>query len=269
MAAITHSWWFRLLRILAVGYGCLAVFACSMADHMIFMPPRPSYSADAPALVTFPTSEGSTVAAFYFPAQTGKPTVLYSHGNAEDAGQSIPLYQAWQNIGWGVLAYDYPGYGRTPGDPSESGSEEAVQAAWDFLADAEGITPSNIVVVGRSVGSGPSVWLAKHETPAALALISPFTSTYAIYSPAQYILPANRFPNLKRVRKSDVPLLVIHGEADRIIPASHGRALHQISPATQKQFVGIPRAGHNDLFQIAGPDIIQAIEGFVDQVRAR
>lgn len=269
MSRILQSRWFRLLRTLAVAYGCLAMFACTMADRMIFMPPRPSYSSEAPALVTFPSESGQHIAAFYFPAQSSEPTVLYSHGNAEDAGQSIPLYQAWRKLGWGVLAYDYPGYGRTPGSPSEAGAEKAIQAAWTFLTDTQGIAPDDIVVVGRSVGSGPSVWLTQDQDPTALALISPFTSTYAIYSPAQYILPANRFPNLKRISKSKVPLLVIHGEADRIIPVSHGHALHQASPATPKRFVGIPHAGHNDLFQAAGPEVIQAIEGFVDQVRDR
>jgi len=267
MAGIFQSWWFRLLRVLAVGYGCLALFACSMADRLIFVPPRPSYSADAPALVKFPTSSGDPIAAFHFAAKAGKPTVLYSHGNAEDAGQSVALYQAWRDLGWGVLAYDYPGYGQTPGSPSESGAEEAIEAAWSFLTETQDLSPSEVIVVGRSVGSGPSVWLTQTKQPAALVLISPFSSTFAIYSPAQYLLPGNRFPNLSRIRKSDVPLLVIHGEADRIIPAEHGRSLHQASPATPKQFVGIPKAGHNDLFHVAGPQVIKTIEDFAGQVR--
>ena len=264
MAAVFQSWWFRLLRILAVGYGCLVLFACSMADRLIFMPPRPSYSSEASALVMIPSASGNPVAAFHYPAQAGKPTVLYSHGNAEDIGQSITLYQAWKDLGWGVLAYDFPGYGRSPGRPSESGAEDAIDAAWTFLTDQQGLAPGDIVVVGRSVGSGPSVWLTRTKQPAALVLISPFTSTFAIHSPAQYLLPGNRFPNLKRIRRSEVPLLVIHGEADRVIPVSHGRELHAASPSSQKQFIGIPGAGHNDLFYLAGPQVIDTIKAFVE-----
>ena len=239
-----------------------------MADRMIFMPPRPSYSVEAPALVAIPTENGSTIAAFHYPAKDGNPTVLYSHGNAEDAGHSIKLYQAWQDRGWGVLAYDYPGYGQSPGRPNESGAEQAIEASWRFLTELQGIDPSDIVVVGRSVGSGPSVWLIQEKSPAALVLISPFTSTYAVMSPAQYILPANRFPNLRRIRQSEVPLLVIHGEVDGVIPTAHGRELHAASPADPKQFIGVPGAGHNNLYPLAGAEVIASIEEFVEQVRS-
>ena len=267
MKKFFQSGWFRLLRFLAVIYGCVALFACTMADRMIFVPPPPSYSSEAPSLVTIPTSNGTSIAAFHYPAKEGAPTVLYSHGNAEDAGHSIRLYQAWQELGWGVLAYDYPGYGRSPGSPSERGAEQAIEGSWKYLTETQGIDPDDVVVVGRSVGSGPSVWLTREKTPAALILISPFTSTYAVMSPAQYFLPANRFPNLRRIRSCEVPLLVIHGEADGIIPTTHGRELHAASPANPKQFVGIPGAGHNDLFQKAGPEVITAMADFIRQVR--
>jgi hypothetical protein len=267
MKSLFNSHWFRVLRFLAVVYGCVALFACAMADRMIFMPPHPSYSADAPSLVTLQTANGNTVAAFHYPAKPGAPTVLYSHGNAEDAGHSIELYQAWQKQGWGVLAYDYPGYGQSPGKPSEAGTEEAIEAAWNFLTDDQGLAPSDIVVVGRSVGSGPSVWLIQEKKPAALILISPFTSAFAVLPPAQYLIPANRFPNLSRIRKSEVPLLVIHGETDGVITTNHGRTLHAESPANPKQFVGIPNVGHNDLFHRAGAEVLQAIDDFVGQVR--
>lgn len=267
MKSFFQSRGFRVLRFFAVAYGCLVLFACTMADRMIFMPPRPSYSAEAPSLVAIPAGNGDTIAAFHYPAKAGEPTVLYSHGNAEDAGHSIKLYQQWKAKGWGVLAYDYPGYGRSSGRPTESGAEYAIDASWRFLTETQSINPSDIVVVGRSVGSGPSVWLTQEKTPAALILISPFTSTYAVMSPAQHLLPANRFPNLSRLRRSEVPLLVIHGEVDGVIPTEHGRTLHAASPAEPKQFIGIPGAGHNDLYHLAGSEVLASIEDFVGQVR--
>ena len=239
--------WFRLIRGLAIVYAGLCVFSCTMADRLIFMPQRPAYTTKAPALVRLPTSKGESIVAFYYPAKPGKPTVLYSHGNAEDIGNSIELYQQWRNDGWGILPYDYPGYGHSSGSPSESSSERAIDAAWSFLTGDHSVTPSKIIVVGRSVGSGPSVYLASKHPCAGLVLISPFTSTFAIHSPLQHILPGDRFPNLKRIRKIDTPLLVIHGERDSIIPTDHGRTLHQASPAKIKHFVGVPNAGHNDI----------------------
>lgn len=253
----------RLIRILLIAYAGLCVFSCTMADRMIFMPQQPTYTPSAPNLITIEDEAGEKLKAFYFPPESGKPTVLYSHGNAEDIGTSIDLYQQWRSDGWGVLAYDYPGYGHSTGSPSESSTELAIAAAWNFLTLTESIPQHDIIVVGRSIGTGPSVWLAQHQDPRALVLISPFTSTFAVRSPAHYILPGNRFPNLKRLRKINTPLLIIHGEQDTLIPASHGRTLHQASPATNKRFVGIPDTGHNDLGLI---DIIIPIRSFVHEL---
>ncbi|MGB6222242.1 alpha/beta hydrolase [Haloferula sp.] len=257
------SFGFRLFRFLLIAYAGLCIFSCTMADRMIFMPQRPAYAPTAPNLVTIEDEAGERLKAFYFPPASGKPTVLYSHGNAEDIGTSIDLYQQWRRDGWGVLAYDYPGYGHSTGSPSESSTELAIAAAWNFLTLNESIPEKDIIVIGRSIGSGPSVWLAQHHHPRALILISPFTSTFAVRSPAQYILPGNRFPNLKRLRKIDTPLLIIHGEQDTLIPATHGRTLHQASPATTKRFVGIPDTGHNDLGLI---DIIAPIRSFIKEL---
>lgn len=257
--------WFRLIRGILIIYTSLCVFSCTMADKLIFMPQRPAYTKQAPNLISIPTSKDEVITAFYFPAKAGKPTVLYSHGNAEDIGGSIKLYQEWRNDGWGVLAYDYPGYGHATGKPSESSSERAIEAAWKNLTVDHSIPASDIIVVGRSVGSGPSVWLVDKHRPAALVLISPFTSIFAVRSPAQYILPGNRFPNLKRIRTNDTPLLVIHGESDGIIPTSHGRALHEASPAKTKRFVGVPNAGHNDL---RWTEITEPIRQFVGELRS-
>ncbi|MEP4078549.1 alpha/beta hydrolase [Haloferula sp.] len=260
----SRPFWFRLIRGILIIYAGLCVFSCTMADKLIFMPQRPGYTLKAPALIKIQTSKDETVTAFYYPPKPGKPTILYSHGNAEDIGNSTGLYQDWRNSGWGVLAYDYPGYGHATGSPTEASCERAIEASWNFLTVEKSLLPSDIIVVGRSVGSGPSVWLVDNHRPAGLVLISPFTSTFAVRSPAQYILPGNRFPNLKRIRTNDTPLLVIHGEDDYVIPASHGRTLHQASPATMKRFVSVPNTGHNDLRAM---DILFPISEFVGELR--
>jgi len=258
--------WLRLIRAGVIAYAALALFACTMADKLIFFPPRTGYVATAPGLVTFQTSKGESIAALNYPAQAGKPTLLYSHGNAEDIGGSVSLYQDWRDDGWGVLAYDYPGYGHSSGRPTAPSAERAIEAAWQFLTTDQGVDPASIILVGRSVGGGPSTSLLAKHRPAGLVLISPFTSAYEVRPPAQHFLPGNRFQNLKRVQKSDVPLLVIHGENDGIIPVSHGRAVFDASPSEQKHFVAITDSGHNDLFYNASPQIMEEIRRFVAQV---
>jgi len=254
---------FRWLRIPLLLWGVLALFACTLADRLIFFPPPAGYTPRAKALVAFETTRGESIRAFHFPADPGRPTLLYSHGNAEDLAGSLPLYREWHDRGWGVLAYDYPGYGLSGGRPTEASCERAIEAAWDHLTGTGGIAPSDIVIVGRSVGGGPSVWLAERVDAAGLVLISPFTSAFSVHSPAQHLLPGDRFPNLRRIRGVECPLLVVHGEADGIIPPSHGRRLVEASPASAKRFHGIAGAGHNDLFRVGGPEILREIEAFV------
>jgi abhydrolase domain-containing protein 17 len=96
-------------------------------------------------------------------------------------------------------------------------------------------------------------------------LIAPFTSVYSVAFRAP-IFPRDRFPNLKRIQGMQTPLLVIHGENDEVIPVSHGRKLVEVSLANDKHFSMVPGAGHNDLFEIAGEDIIRQVADFANRV---
>lgn len=254
--------WLRLLLLAAAVYAICAALALKFIDRMIFLPPPPSYDADLAGLLRLPTSGDETVAAVHLAAADGFPTLLYSHGNAEDLGDSMPIYRAFHREGFGVLVYDYPGYGQSTGRPDEAGSQRAIAAAWRFLTEDRTIAPSDIVLVGLSVGGGPSVWLDSRVSPRALVLIAPFTSTFAVRPPAQYLLPGDRFPNLRRIRESDTPLLVIHGENDRIIPIDHGRRLHRESPAETKRLLALPQADHNTVYQVGLDEILAALREF-------
>jgi alpha-beta hydrolase superfamily lysophospholipase len=258
------TWW-RPLASLASIYLILALVAVSpLADRIIFMPQRPSYQADAQGLAYLTTPAGEKIATLHLAAVPGMATLLYSHGNAEDLGQAQDLYEAWHNEGFGVLAYDYPGYGESSGKPSEESCQRAIQAAWDQLR-ASGVPAESIVVIGRSVGSGPSTWLAAREQPAGLVLISGFTSVFGVRPPAT-LLPGNRFRNLQLIRRMATPLLVIHGTRDTIIPMSHGEQLRAASAATDKTLLPIPNAGHNDIFDIQAQEIHHAISTFARRV---
>lgn len=257
------SWW-RPLRLILLVYVGLFLVAVFFLDHLLFLPPAPSYGEDLRALVHFDTSATETIGAVYFPADEGMPTLLFSHGNAEDLGHSMELFEAWHDRGLGVLAYDYPGYGRSSGRPSVKGCERAIAGAWKFLQDME-VAPSECVVVSRSVGGGPGLWLAAQHEPAGVVLISCFTSVYQVKFPVP-LFPNEPFPNQKRLQMILAPLLVIHGERDRVIPISHGRRLYERSPSADKRLWEIPDAGHNDLFFVAGDSIADAVAEFAIKV---
>lgn len=259
----TWSWKRPFFSLLAI-YLMLAVVVVFFADRLIFIPPPSSYGPEATGLLRLRTSAGEEIAAIHLPAKEGMPTLLYSHGNAEDLGHSIELYQAWNDMGLGVLVYDYPGYGLSTGRATERSCERAIQAAWDHLMDS-GVSACSVVVVSRSVGGGPGVWLASRCKPAGLVLIAPFTSTFAVAFPVP-LFPCDRFPNLKRIRHIDVPLKVFHGEQDEVIASSHGRKLVEASPAEDKSFALIENAEHNDLFEVAGDQIIRETAEFAIRV---
>ena len=258
--------WKRPIISLASIYILLALTSCFLADRLIFLPPASSYTASYPGLDYLKTSEGESIAFVHLRAAEGMPTLLYSHGNAEDLAQSSPLYEELHARGLGVLAYDYPGYGQSVGTPNEKSCERAIQAAWKHLTST-GISASSIVITGRSVGSGPAVWLASRTDPAGLALISPFRSAFTTAIPTPFsIFPGDRFPNMSRIRSMNHPLLIIHGEDDNVIPVSHGRKLFAASPSTEKELNVIPKASHNNLFAVAGDEVVTLLETFAKRV---
>jgi abhydrolase domain-containing protein 17 len=247
--------WKRPFVSLASIYLLLALIAAFFADRVIFIPPPASYKTDYPGLKFLKSTESESIAYIHMPAAAGMPTLLYSHGNAEDLKVSEFLYEEFHAKGLGVFAYDYPGYGLSTGTPTEESTQRAIMSCWKHLT-ASGISPSSIIITGRSVGSGPSVWLASQVEPAGLILFSPFKSAFTTAFDLPFpLFPRDRFPNLKRIRTFERPLLVIHGEDDEVIPVSHGRALVEACPSGSKKFLGIPSARHNDLFNV-GYDLI-------------
>jgi abhydrolase domain-containing protein 17 len=258
--------WKRPFISLASVYLLLALVAVLFADRLIFMPPPSSYTNDHTGLRFMKTEEGESIAFIHMPAAQGMPTLLYSHGNAEDLAHSEALYEEFHASGLGVIAYDYPGYGLSTGTSDEASTQRAIMAVWKHLT-ASGIPPSSIVITGRSVGGGPSVWLASQTGPAGLVLISPFKSTFTTAFDLPFpLFPRDRFPNLDRIRSFKRPLLVIHGEDDEVIPVSHGRELVDACASADKKFLGIPYARHNDLFEVGNGLIFSEIRGFAERV---
>jgi abhydrolase domain-containing protein 17 len=255
--------WKRPFISLGSVYLLLALFAVSCADRILFAPPVSSYATSLGGLEKLETPEGESIAFIYLAPAPGKKTLLFSHGNAEDMGEYLQWFEELRYHGLGIAAYDYPGYGQSTGTPSEASCERAISAAWQRLMEKK-VKPEDIVIMGRSVGSGPSVWLAGREKDVAgMILLSPFKSAFTTVTQIP-ILPGDRFPNIKRIRDIDLPLLVIHGTEDGIINCSHGEALVAASPATNKTYHPIAGAGHNDLFLLAEDEINELIVGFAE-----
>jgi hypothetical protein len=257
---MTHAL-LRALVLLLVLYGAAALLAFLMVERLLFQPPPPSYSAADFSVRFAPVGDGDSIALLHLPDPDAAFTLLLSHGNAEDLGHIAPLLDEIRRAGFGVIGYDYRGYGRsTPRRPTIRRAEADAAAAYRYAVEQAGVPPQRLIVHGRSVGSGPTLALAARLPVAAVVLESAFASPYRVLTRVG-LLPFDRFPNLARVRALDRPLLVTHGDRDRVIPASHGRALFAAHRGP-KRALWVDGAGHNDLLRVAGDRYGRALADF-------
>jgi abhydrolase domain-containing protein 17 len=248
-----------MLYIPIVLYLSLAIYAWFFSDHQIFLPQPASYK-DSPEILKLKSTNGNTISALYLPNPSAKFTLLVSHGNAEDLGDDRDWLEEMRRAGFSVFAYDYQGYGTSQGKPSEKGAYDAENAAYDYLTVNLRIPPDHLVVLGRSVGSGPAVRLAAQRPVAALILQSPFLSAFRVLTRVP-ILPFDKFSNYKEIGRVRSPVLIIHGTGDSVIPIWHGQKLFALANQP-KQFLAIQGADHNDLDMVAGPRYGQALQAF-------
>lgn len=197
---------------------------------------------------------------FYHPAPAGRPTVIYSHGNGETLAAVKKTLDEFIRQKYGILAYDYAGYGASTGKPGEKQACMDIEAAYRFLTKSEKISPDNIVLFGFSVGSGPSCHLLRKNTPAAVVLAAPFASAIEVMLP--FALPGNRFCNARSVQQSKTPLLLLHGTEDEIIPFRNSEKIYR-NASGNKQFIVIKGAGHNDLLLKMGKGFWLELEKFL------
>lgn len=262
------SWsWSRPLKSLAWIYGILAIVAYCFGPELLFRPPDAGYTASETNVFSIATEDHQQIGCLWqAPPHATSPVIFFAHGNAEDLSDGDALRQEWKERGYGVFFYDYPGYGISTGKPNEASVTHATNAAWKHLTKTLAIDPQRIIIIGRSVGSGPAVALASQQPHAGLVLISPFHSAFRCVTRVPLFL-GDLFPNIERIPQIKTPLLIIHGERDRVIPFSQGRSLFEKSPSLQKTFLPLPRAGHNDLFEEYEDEIYQAIDAWCPVAR--
>lgn len=248
----------KLLGVVALAYLALAMFAWLTADRQIFFPPRPSYSLDGIGAVLVPAGDGARIATVHLPNPDAELTILFSHGNAEDLGHALGFMEELRRNGYSVIGYDYRGYGAsTGGRPTAGASYRDIDAVYRYATGELGVAPERIVLFGRSVGSGPSTHLAARERVGGLILENAFTSAFVVVTRVP-LLPFDRFPNLRNMRKVDCPVLVIHAVRDEIIPPSHGKRLYDAATGP-KRHLWIEGARHNDTADVGGDAYWRAI----------
>ena len=253
-----------LCLLLAAGGVMLLIHLAGMlADKIIFQPSADTYPGLS-GIEMLDVAENNKIAVrFSPPAQKDGLVFLHCHGNAENLRTLAWRQEMFASRGYGFCAFDYEGYGRSSGKVSEKAVDRDVMRVWEYLTKEKGIAPEKIVVHGFSLGTGAAVSLAvRLEKAKALILEAPFTSTYAVAGLAW--VPGDRFPSIGRIPHVRMPVLIIHGDRDRIIPFRHGKKLYEKAPEP-KAFFHVPGAGHNDLIATAAENYWRQLNTFLQK----
>jgi uncharacterized protein len=211
--------------------------------------------------VTITTEDGLSLLSWYLPSRPGRPVIAYFHGNGGHIGYRVERLLRFAQEGFGVLMLEYRGYGGNPGTPTETGFYTDARAALDFLG-REGVAPHRLVLYGESLGSAVAVPVAAQNEVAAVVLEAPLTSVAEVaqchfpYVPAT-LLVVDRFDALSRIGQVRAPILVMHGERDRVVPVRYGRALFNAAPEPKEGWF-VPEAGHENLARYGGLDVAVA-----------
>jgi len=249
----------RMLYLPIVLYLALAIYAWFLSDRAIFLA-QPSSYKDGPEILKLTSANGKVVSALYLPQPSAKFTLLVSHGNAEDLGDDRPWLEDLRRSGFSVFAYDYQGYGTSQGKSTEKTAYDDENAAYDYLTITLKIPADRIIILGRSVGTGPAVHLAARRPVAALILQSPFLSAFRVVTRIP-ILPFDKFSNYKEISRVHCPLLIVHGTEDEVISIAHGQKLFALANEP-KQFFAVQGAGHNDLNDVGGARYLETLQAF-------
>lgn len=254
-----------ILAFLLLGYGAMVVLAYFGQRALMYFPDRartPSGVAGLPEAeeIALETADGEKLVAWYVPAAEGMPIVLYFHGNGGALVHRVRRFRGLIANGNGLLALSYRGYGGSSGSPSEAGLLADATAAYAFAAAR--YSAGQIAVFGESLGTGVAIWLAATSPVARVLLQAPYTSIADIAATAYPFLPArlllkDTYRSDERVGRVTAPVLVIHGERDRVVPIRYGERLYALIRAPKK-FVRFPEGGHVDLDQYGALDVIQS-----------
>jgi fermentation-respiration switch protein FrsA (DUF1100 family) len=250
--------WVFILGGLYAGFAGLMYVA---QRSLMYFPDR---SRTAPAAAGLPqaeevvldTADGEKVIAWHLAPRDGKPVAIYFHGNGGALAHRVSRFLRVAADGTGLIALSYRGYGGSTGSPSEDGLIADARAAYAFAASRYPV--ERIALWGESLGTGVAIALAAEKPVARMVLDAPFTSTLDVASASYPFLPVrylmkDQFRSDLRITNVKVPVLIMHGDADRIIPIRYGERLYAMIPG-EKRMARFPGGHHVALDGLGGAD---------------
>jgi fermentation-respiration switch protein FrsA (DUF1100 family) len=251
------------------GYVVLVVVLFFAQRSLLYHPdsstPEPGqYGLYQMEALRLPTDDGVELYAWWqLPQQAGNPVLVYFHGNAGNLGFRADKVRPYVEAGFGVLIITWRYNAGSGGKPSEAALITDGQTALNFVREA-GIADGKVVLYGESLGSGVAVALAAENPVGAVILEAPYTNVPDVaqhhywYVPAKWLV-RDRFDSGARIEQVSAPIMVIHGERDRIIPVKFGRLLYEVAPEPKEAHF-LANGRHVDLYDY---DVAKLVLSFI------
>jgi hypothetical protein len=217
--------------------------------------------------VSTTTDDDLVLSGWYHPAREERPIVIVFHGNAGNRADRMELGSSLAQTGFGVVMFDFRGYGGNPGSPTEDGLSRDARAMADWVSQRD--PDSRVIYLGESLGSAVAVALATERSPDALLLRSPFTSLGDVAAVHYPIIPVrqllwDQYRAIEHILDVDAPVTVVAGSADGTVPPSQSLAIYEAAP-NAAEWVLIDGADHNDAQLSHGPMLIEALERLIGE----
>lgn len=268
----TMAWRVPLLLAGILGTGMFL----GLEKYVIYVPERaiemtPQSEGMAYEDVWFPASDGLRLHGWLIPAPDARLTLLWFHGNAGNIGHRVDnIKYLHRLLRLNVFIFDYRGYGQSAGthsDLSEEATYRDAEGALTYLRGRQDLAHTRLVYFGRSLGASIAVEAARHHPPAGLILETPFTSIKDMARVALPFLPLGsllrtKYDSLSKIREIRVPLLILHGDRDDVVPYEQGRRLFDAANEP-KTFYRIRGARHNDTYIVGGQPYFDAWARFL------
>ncbi len=214
----------------------------------------------------FPATDGVKLHGWWVP-QPGAPTLVWFHGNAGNISHRLENVKLLHDeVGVQVFIFDYREYGRSQGRISREGTFLDAAAAYRYASETRGVAPADLVLFGRSLGTSLAVDLAAREPCRCLIIESPFTNSSEmarLFAPFLFDWrPRVPYDNLGKIGRVRVPVLVVHGTDDEIIPVEMGRRVFAAANSP-KELYAIPGAHHNDTYLVGGKEYFERLKAFI------
>lgn len=219
--------------------------------------------------VYFSTSDGLKLNGWFMPAKDPRATLLFCHGNAGNISHRLEVVELFNKLDLNVFIFDYRGYGKSPGRPSEKGTYLDALAAYNYLVSRKDVDKDRILAYGKSLGGAVAIELATKVEVCAAIVESTFTSTIDMgkeiypFLPLKFIVTMD-YDAISKIGRIAAPKLIIHSKDDEVVPLYMGQRLFQAA-SEPKEFYQMHMGGHNEALFMAKDEFRKRIDEFLNK----